>query len=356
MPWDMLRSRCCRAARARAVGDDRRRRLRAGSPTALGLRATDPFAFLYAVSAITRDLTYIGKLNSYLHLAQPFCAFDAESRGLQQLLNQRRAILRLHEPDMDSGTPAAVYAGIGQNARRSWRPYPSQEKLYLLGIQSSNQALKVQVTDLCSWWLCEANEAVLERQCEEQSLASSAEEMRDMIIRCFEEKDGLSDEHYTFTVCPAKDGYLSLTWSAGAIHMKFECMPVDDSAIRIRNEMLLPLLRTAEQLLRLLPPQAAWHPPPESLPLPSFNHEVYATIWSHAASDAANNSHEERQLQSVNSRLSEFQPATLQPAVEQDRTLAQQPDDAGKQLQQDGELRRRMEKRARAVKKAKHQD
>lgn len=142
------------------------------------------------------------------------------------------------------------------------------------------------VSDLRRFFSCTCGESDLRRQLDATDLASPVDKMLDVLMRCFAGSDPASSAA-SFQVRPPVDALGQLLhldfYIRGTLKVfSFPCHSVADPGASVRDELLLPMMRAAEQLRQLVPAGAAWSPPAGALPLPAFDASLMATVLEHA--------------------------------------------------------------------------
>lgn len=168
----------------------------------------------------------------------------------------------------------------------------------------ASTTLNIRVTDLIGFYECTSNEVDIRQQLQVAGISTTVEQAFDRLLSGFDEglnKDTFHTFH-TFQVRPC-DHSVTFEWLVrGSVKLAFRCAASEEPAPRIRDELVLPLMRATEQLRLLVPPaasetQAQWEPPhtqcegsltvphAQQLPLPNLNAPLLAQILEHAGSD-----------------------------------------------------------------------
>ena len=166
----------------------------------------------------------------------------------------------------------------------------------------TSTSLNVRVTDLIGFYECTSSEVDIRQQLQVAGISTTVEQAFDRLLSGFD--DGLNkDTFHTFQVRPCDHISVTFEWLVrGSVKLAFRCAANAEPAPRIRDELVLPLMRTTEQLRLLVPPsasetQAQWEPPltqcegslraphAQQLPLPNLNAPLLAQILEHAGPD-----------------------------------------------------------------------
>ena len=166
----------------------------------------------------------------------------------------------------------------------------------------ASTTLNIRVTDLIGFYECTSNEIDIRQQLQVAGISTTVEQAFDRLLSGFD--DGLNkDTFHTFQVRPCDHISVTFEWLVrGSVKLAFRCAANAEPAPRIRDELVLPLMRTTEQLRLLVPPsasetQAQWEPPltqcegslraphAQQLPLPNLNAPLLAQILEHAGPD-----------------------------------------------------------------------
>jgi len=176
-----------------------------------------------------------------------------------------------------------------------WRQLagPTTNELYLLGLACGPEGLTARVTDMRGWWEGRLDLATVDARRKEQKVNTPATDILTLVARCFG-ADADVEGKYAFIVAPA-DGAVRLTWSCTGMALEIICQPDSNPAARLRDELILPLLRGVELLESLVDPAAAsaWAagpPPADAIPLPNFHRPLIRRLLSSAVAPGASSS------------------------------------------------------------------
>lgn len=166
----------------------------------------------------------------------------------------------------------------------------------------ASTTLNIRVTDLIGFYECTSNEVDIQQQLQVAGISTTVEQAFDRLLSGFD--DGLNkDTFHTFQVRPCDHISVTFEWLVrGSVKLAFRCAASVEPAPRIRDELVLPLMRATEQLRLLVPPaasetQAQWEPPHtqcegsltvphvQQLPLANLNAPLLAQILEHAGPD-----------------------------------------------------------------------
>lgn len=166
----------------------------------------------------------------------------------------------------------------------------------------ASTTLNIRVTDLIGFYECTSSEVDIRQQLQVAGISTTVEQAFDRLLSGFD--DGLNkDTFHTFQVRPCDHISVTFEWLVrGSVKLAFRCAASEEPAPRIRDELVLPLMRATEQLRLLVPPaasetQAQWEPPhtrcegsltvphAQQLPLPNLNAPLLAQILEHAGPD-----------------------------------------------------------------------
>ncbi|KOO21795.1 hypothetical protein Ctob_001110 [Chrysochromulina tobinii] len=130
----------------------------------------------------------------------------------------------------------------------------------------ASTTLNIRVTDLIGFYECTSNEVDIQQQLQVAGISTTVEQAFDRLLSGFD--DGLNkDTFHTFQVRPCDHISVTFEWLVrGSVKLAFRCAASVEPAPRIRDELVLPLMRATEQLRLLVPPaasetQAQWEPP-----------------------------------------------------------------------------------------------
>lgn len=130
----------------------------------------------------------------------------------------------------------------------------------------------------------------MQEQLDSNGVVTTVDKILDILLECF---DGIRDaDKYEFRVRPlaADDprGSLELEWlMSGVRRLTFLFKASQDPSSRLRDEVMLPMMRTTEQLRLLVPLGVQWQaPPPGPLPLPRFGDPLLRQVLDRAGRQA----------------------------------------------------------------------
>lgn len=208
-------------------------------------------------------------------------------------------------------------------------------------------------TDLRGWWSCTMPAAGLQEQRVANSVETSVVSLVERMIKCFDEV--VDAEHYAFELRPpsATAPSVGLSWQVGSsLRLDFECQPHDSPAQLLRDELILPLLCSLEQLEGLVPAGASWTPPSGDLPFPTFRRGLCPEVLQHCTSThLAQSLRAAAPVAITTSSMSStaLAPHTCAASCQQQQHQPQQPPAAVAVSTAVDETRRREEERARRV-------
>lgn len=165
----------------------------------------------------------------------------------------------------------------------------AEEQPFLFSLSRAGNALSVQLTDCNGWWNGEADEVELKEQLDEADIDNEVSELVGMVQACFEER---SSAPHSFAICRSPDDPRGWTveWATDIGYaLRIRAAPAaGDASQLVRERLVLPALRAAEQLRRMLPADAEWTPPHDHpLPLPSAGSQLLLRIMEYAAGGEA---------------------------------------------------------------------
>ena len=156
---------------------------------------------------------------------------------------------------------------------------------WLACVKRRADRLDIFITDLRRFFSCSCEHDDIQQQLKNADIASPVGTMLGMFMEnlCgltsperqakFELRRHPPDQH-------SADFRLEW-WVKGAACFTFRCHAASDPAACIRDEVVLPLLRTTGQLRQLLPEEVVWAPPAGPLPLPKMCDPLVSRILTH---------------------------------------------------------------------------
>jgi len=146
----------------------------------------------------------------------------------------------------------------------------------------------VEFTDLVGWWSGQISAVELQRQLEAQDVDTSLEEILALLCSHY---DGEDAEWKCFQAHWDGAGLTAtrtVVWEFSDVEVRFAMAAAPAPAALLRDRLLLPVLRAAEQLRRMLPRDAAWKPPAAGgLPLPSLRDPLFRQLFAHGDGEAS---------------------------------------------------------------------
>ena len=143
-------------------------------------------------------------------------------------------------------------------------------------------SLDVRLTDLLGFFVCTCSDADLKTQLREASIETPVEKMLSLMMAAF---DGSAPDPSMHAFHVRRDGGdARLDWLIkDDPKLTFRCVADPNPATRLRDEVMLPLMRVTEQLHRLVPAGSEWTAAPQaSMPLPAFHSPLLARVFHHA--------------------------------------------------------------------------
>tara|TARA_B100000513_G_scaffold119272_1_gene52444 strand:- start:2100 stop:2888 length:789 start_codon:yes stop_codon:yes gene_type:complete len=177
-------------------------------------------------------------------------------------------------------------------APRPWRaiPSPSADSPYLLGLHCEDESVHLRVTDMLDFWSCSLDRYALEQELKKNSIEglTVAGFLANKLQPCFDEQ--LPSTSYSFTIDTPKStratstrAPLAVLWRTDSIGIDFLCTPETDPAVRLRDELIVPLLRQLGHLECALPEDAKRQPSTTAFPFPTFQSAADRMLWQMAS-------------------------------------------------------------------------
>eukprot|EP00967_Tisochrysis_lutea_P022671 scaffold25865_cov31-Tisochrysis_lutea.AAC.1 len=162
-------------------------------------------------------------------------------------------------------------------------------QLHLISVECDDDHIAARITDLRGWWEGRLAARAVDAQRAACSISSSTPAVLALIARCYAGEEA-QDEYRFIIQCPNQaDEPLRLSWWSKVLSITIECQPHADPAAKLRDELLLPLLRGVELLEGLVPGDiaASWFLSPaatKALPLPNFHRPIVKLLLTSATS------------------------------------------------------------------------
>ena len=182
----------------------------------------------------------------------------------------------------DTSSPRRHLKMDDSAAERS-SPFVFIDATWLLRVRSAASAVEVTLTDLCSHYVGRCDASSVCQQVEQWGAAEPAPILQ-LLHECVDIPTSEKTKHCAFRVLRREASAL-VEWSVrGETCLAFHCSPSTEPAVRLRDEVILPLMRAAEQLRRLVP-AGAWQPdaPSGELPLPQLTEPPLRAMLEHAS-------------------------------------------------------------------------
>ena len=142
---------------------------------------------------------------------------------------------------------------------------------WLCAVRHDEVCVEIWITDLVGFYQRSFSTDYLKEQLDSASIVTSVASMLDKMQACLDDSSEVKDS-YKFKVDLPQSGTLRLEWlRRGIAVFAFVFEPSQDPSSRVRDEVVLPLMRATEQLRQLVPPTTEWQRPPGRIPLPRFS-------------------------------------------------------------------------------------
>ena len=148
-------------------------------------------------------------------------------------------------------------------------------------------SIDVRVTDLIGFYSCTCAAELILPQLQNASIHSTVEQILEVMTNGFYDQTGVSADKHAFRIRPHDQRFVSFEWLVhGDVKLSFQCLAHPDPATCLRDELVLPLMRVAEQLRQLVPaelhnqkvlPQLS-----QLVPLPDFRAPMFSWLFDRA--------------------------------------------------------------------------